>query len=95
MYVFIEKPRVHCINGRCEGYNERLNIWRAGQHFIRQFLPLRAPSSLEPQIQLLLDAYSGANLWDTQDILSATETLLSTYTTRESLDTGIGKRFIL
>uniref|UniRef100_A0A1B6BWV1 Protein kinase domain-containing protein n=1 Tax=Clastoptera arizonana TaxID=38151 RepID=A0A1B6BWV1_9HEMI len=88
VYNTTEIPSVNCIHGLCDGYNERLNIWRAGQHFIRQFLPLRAPSSLEPQIQLLLDAYSGVNLWNTQDILSATESLLSTYSTRETLDSG-------
>ncbi|XP_075224608.1 extracellular tyrosine-protein kinase PKDCC-like [Lycorma delicatula] len=71
---------VPCSHGFCVGYNERLNIWRAGQHFIRQFLPLRAPSSLEPHIQNLVDAYSRSNSWNSERILQATEKLLMKYT---------------
>lgn len=67
------------MDGQCRGHNEKLNVWRAGQHFVRQLLPMRAPSALEPQIHLLLEAYSDTS-WSTQRILAATEQLLHSYT---------------
>lgn len=73
-----DKVAAPCVDGQCRGHNERLNIWRAGQHFVRQLLPLRAPSALEPQIQLLLEAYSDSS-WSTERILSATDRLLNSY----------------
>ncbi|XP_046664198.1 extracellular tyrosine-protein kinase PKDCC-like [Homalodisca vitripennis] len=92
-----------CVDGQCRGHNERLNVWRAGQHFVKQLLPLRAPSSLEPQIQLLLEAYSDTS-WSSQKILTATEMLLQTYSADHSSrsetrhyrhfpDSGLGAQF--
>ncbi|KAG8321785.1 hypothetical protein J6590_040044 [Homalodisca vitripennis] len=92
-----------CVDGQCRGHNERLNVWRAGQHFVKQLLPLRAPSSLEPQIQLLLEAYSDTS-WSSQKILTATEMLLQTYSADHSSrsetrhyrhfpDSGLGTQF--
>jgi hypothetical protein len=70
-----------CINSQCIGHNERLNIWHAGQHFIRLFLPLSAPASLEPHIQELLAAYAhpAAGGWDSARILGATQRLVARY----------------
>lgn len=65
-----------CIRGRCEGHNERQNIIRAGQQVIRHFLPLRAPSSLEPHIKHLVDAYEGFGNWDSERILQTTLSLM-------------------
>nr|CAD7199433.1 unnamed protein product [Timema douglasi] len=69
--------RLHCVRSRCAGYNERLNIWHAGRHFVRLFLPLSAPASLEPHVQELIQAYNQPDFWDTQRILSATHSLVS------------------
>ncbi|XP_069695560.1 extracellular tyrosine-protein kinase PKDCC-like isoform X2 [Periplaneta americana] len=70
-----------CIDSRCIGHNEQLNIWHAGQHFIRLFLPLSAPASLEPHIQELLDAYAhpAAGGWDSARILGATQRLVARF----------------
>ena len=70
-----------CIDSRCIGHNERLNIWHAGQHFIRLFLPLSAPASLEPHIQELLAAYAhpAAGGWDSARILGATQRLVARF----------------
>ncbi|RZF44532.1 hypothetical protein LSTR_LSTR002305 [Laodelphax striatellus] len=76
-----------CLNNTCKGYNERLNIWRAGQHFIiKQFLPIGAPPFLESHIRDLLDAFerrSASATWDTQRILEATNSLLHLYETHD------------
>ncbi|XP_067009452.1 extracellular tyrosine-protein kinase PKDCC [Anabrus simplex] len=88
--------RLPCVQSRCLGHNERLNIWHAGQHFIRLFLPLSAPASLEPHIQELLAAYSNsggeAAGWDTAQILSATQRLVNHFVSGSyiSTSTGIG-----
>ncbi|XP_046387333.1 extracellular tyrosine-protein kinase PKDCC-like [Ischnura elegans] len=71
-----------CIEGRCVGHNEKLNVWHAGQHFIRLFLPLNAPSALEPNIQELLYAYKTAK-WNSQQILEATERLVATFVSKD------------
>jgi hypothetical protein len=70
-----------CIDSQCIGHNERLNIWHAGQHFIRLFLPLSAPASLEPHIQELLAAYAhpAAGGWDSARILGATQRLVARF----------------
>ncbi|XP_054263418.1 extracellular tyrosine-protein kinase PKDCC-like [Macrosteles quadrilineatus] len=74
-----DRGLTRCVDSQCRGHNERLNIWRAGQHFVRQLLPLRAPSALEPQIHQLLEAYSDTS-WSSERILAATEQLLRSYT---------------
>ncbi|KAJ9586046.1 hypothetical protein L9F63_020306, partial [Diploptera punctata] len=70
-----------CSDSRCVGHNERLNIWHAGQHFIRLFLPLSAPESLEPHIQELLAAYAhpASGGWDSARILGATQRLVARF----------------
>ncbi|PSN40559.1 Extracellular tyrosine-protein kinase PKDCC [Blattella germanica] len=70
-----------CTESRCIGHNERLNIWHAGQHFIRLFLPLSAPEALEPHIQELLAAYAHPALgrWDSARILGATQRLVARF----------------
>lgn len=83
-FSFSDKSLATCVEGQCRGHNERLNVWRAGQHFVRQLLPLRAPSALEPQIQLLLEAYSDTS-WGVSRILTATEQLLHTSESTSSL----------
>lgn len=68
-----------CIDSRCIGHNERLNIWHAGQHFIRLFLPPSAPLSLEPHIHELLAAYAhpAAGGWNSARILGTTQKLVA------------------
>jgi len=70
-----------CIDSQCIGHNERLNIWHAGQHFIRLFLPLSAPATLEPHIQELLAAYAhpASGGWDSARILGATQRLVARF----------------
>jgi len=70
-----------CIDSRCIGHNERLNIWHAGQHFIRLFLPLSAPASFDPHIQELLAAYAhpASGGWDSSRILGATQQLVARF----------------
>ncbi|KDR24201.1 Protein kinase-like protein SgK493 [Zootermopsis nevadensis] len=70
-----------CVDSWCVGHNERLNIWHAGQHFIRLFLPLSAPASLEPHIQELLAAYArpAAGGWNSARILGATQRLVARF----------------
>ncbi|XP_046387342.1 extracellular tyrosine-protein kinase PKDCC-like [Ischnura elegans] len=94
-----ESSRMHtspspCIEGRCVGHNEKLNVWNAGRHFIRLFLPLNAPSTLEPKIQELLEAYKTAK-WNSEQILIATERLLTSfisYDYREALTVNHGMK---
>lgn len=71
--------KVNCFEGKCHGFNERVNIWRAGQHFVRLFLPLSAPASLEPHVRDLLSAYEHPGIWDTTTILAATKQLVHKY----------------
>ncbi|XP_046388773.1 extracellular tyrosine-protein kinase PKDCC-like [Ischnura elegans] len=73
---YLQNP---CVEGRCVGHNEKLNVWNAGRHFIRLFLPLNAPSTLEPNIQELLEAYKTAK-WNSEQILAATERLVTSFT---------------
>ncbi|XP_046388775.1 extracellular tyrosine-protein kinase PKDCC-like isoform X2 [Ischnura elegans] len=77
-----------CIEGRCVGHNEKLNVWHAGRHFIRLFLPLSAPSSLEPHIQELLEAYKTAK-WNSEQILDATERLVSSFISGDYRDASV------
>lgn len=77
--------RLSCHDSHCVGYNERLNVLRAGQHFISLFLPLSAPASLEPQVQELLRAYKEPGTWETAHILSATEHLVHKFASGEYL----------
>ena len=81
MYDANTTAGLSCIDLRCIGHNERLNIWHAGQHFIRLFLPLSAPASLEPHIQELLSAYAhpAAGGWDSARILGATQRLVARF----------------
>lgn len=72
---------------RCLGHNERNNIWRAGKHFIHQFLPLGAPSALRPLILGLLKGYREAS-WNSARILSETENLVQVYSTGEYLESN-------
>jgi hypothetical protein len=72
---------------RCLGHNERINIWRAGKHFIHQFLPLGAPSALRPLILGLLKGYREAS-WNSARILSETENLVQVYSTGEYLESN-------
>ncbi|XP_046387345.1 extracellular tyrosine-protein kinase PKDCC-like [Ischnura elegans] len=82
-----------CIRGRCVGHNEKLNVWNAGRHFIRLFLPLNAPSTLEPSIQELLEAYKTAK-WNSEEILAATEKLVTSFTTYGIREAGTIKHRI-
>ncbi|XP_039283866.1 extracellular tyrosine-protein kinase PKDCC isoform X2 [Nilaparvata lugens] len=78
---------VSCVNRTCSGYNERLNIWRAGQHFIKQFLPIDVPPFLESRTRALMDAYerrSPSAGWDAKRILVATDNLLQLYHTQHN-----------
>ena len=88
IYVYSDKKSdinategLKCGDSRCVGHNERLNIWHAGQHFIRLFLPLSAPETLEPHIQELLTAYAhpAAGGWDSARILGATQRLVARF----------------
>ncbi|XP_063235969.1 extracellular tyrosine-protein kinase PKDCC-like [Bacillus rossius redtenbacheri] len=72
-------PRLRCKEARCEGHNERLNIWHAGRHLVRQLLPLSAPASLEPLVQELVAAYSRPGAWDSARILAATRGLVGRF----------------
>ncbi|XP_046389429.1 extracellular tyrosine-protein kinase PKDCC-like [Ischnura elegans] len=75
---WLERPSCPCIEGRCVGHNERLNVWRAGRHLIRLFLPPTAPSTLEPHIQELLEAYNTAR-WNSKQILEASQKLVAQF----------------
>ncbi|XP_059475194.1 extracellular tyrosine-protein kinase PKDCC-like [Neocloeon triangulifer] len=72
---------------RCVGHNERLNIWRAGKHFIHQFLPLGAPAGLRPLILGLLKGYREAS-WSSAKILSETESLVHIFSSGQYLESN-------
>ncbi|XP_046387297.1 extracellular tyrosine-protein kinase PKDCC-like [Ischnura elegans] len=74
----VKSSQSPCIKGRCVGHNEKLNVWHAGRHFIRLFLPPSAPYALEPHIQELLEAYKTAR-WNSEQILEATKRLVTRF----------------
>ena len=80
----LQPPAPRCERGWCLGHNERVNVWRAGKHFIKQFLPLGAPAGLKPRINQLLVAYTNAT-WSASRILTATEELVMVFSTGQYL----------
>ncbi|CAB3365049.1 Hypothetical predicted protein [Cloeon dipterum] len=72
---------------RCVGHNERVNVLRAGKHFIHQFLPLGAPAGLRPQILNLLKGYRDAS-WNSDSILLETEMLVNAFASGKYLESN-------
>lgn len=65
---------VLCVNGICQGYNEKMNILKTGGHFIRHILPHGAPSGLNTQALRITSAFELAS-WHSASILTEMENL--------------------
>lgn len=63
---------VPCVRGRCEGFNEKQNIYNAGRHFVSFLLPHGAPATLHPLIEEIVTAFTNVT-WDTRHLLDAME----------------------
>lgn len=63
---------VACFRGRCDGHNEKQNIYNAGRHFVSFLLPHGAPSTLRPPIDEIVAAFTNVSL-DTGQLMSALE----------------------
>lgn len=72
-----------CINFHCVGHNSRHNVWHAGQHFVKLFLPIGAPSNTNILIDKILEAYELAEecgeFGYTACVVSATFDLVNFY----------------
>ena len=54
--------RTPCVEGRCQGFNEKKNVFNAARHFTTFLLPHGAPFNLRPDIDDIVVAYSNATL---------------------------------
>jgi hypothetical protein len=73
--------RVECVEGRCEGLNERQNVFNTARHFLQLLLPADAPGSLHTLIHSVLTSTSTA-----QQLLDHVTHLLHLYVTGAYLD---------
>ena len=85
---------VNCINGQCQGLNEKQNVFNTGRYFITLLLPSEAPGSLQPLIYSITQDYSQGNS-DSQDLLYRITDLMDQYIsgaylerTSDTVDTG-------
>ena len=70
--------RTNCVNGRCEGFNEKKNIFNTARHFTSFLLPHGVPPSLRPHVGLIVDAYSNAT-WGVYTLLQHLNAVVEDY----------------
>ena len=69
---------VKCLEGRCEGFNERKNAFNAGRHFANVLLSAGAPESLKHRLEVVKAAFLHA-AWHADQLLQHLETIVHDY----------------
>ena len=76
---------VDCMNGRCDGLNERQNVFNTGRHFMKLLLPAEAPGALQSLIHGIVDDSSHGTS-SSSDLMDRMTQLLDLYVTGTYLD---------
>ncbi|XP_030627901.1 extracellular tyrosine-protein kinase PKDCC [Chanos chanos] len=67
-----------CNRGRCQGMNEKRNLYNAYRFFFTYLLPHSAPASLRPLLDKIVNS-TGELVWDANDTLIHLEKVLDMY----------------
>ncbi|KAK7148115.1 hypothetical protein R3I93_012438 [Phoxinus phoxinus] len=67
-----------CLKGRCQGINEKRNLYNAYRFFFTYLLPHSAPSALRPLLDKIVNS-TGELIWGTDETLVHLEKVLDIY----------------
>ncbi|TRY85654.1 hypothetical protein DNTS_008803, partial [Danionella cerebrum] len=67
-----------CINARCQGMNEKRNLYNAYRFFFTYLLPHSAPSALRPLLDQIVNS-TGELIWGADESLAHLEEVLEIY----------------
>ncbi|XP_074640104.1 extracellular tyrosine-protein kinase PKDCC-like [Tubulanus polymorphus] len=70
--------RVPCVDNRCQGFNEKKNIFNAARHFTTFLLPHGAPRILRPMTDDIVNSYSNVTV-DSAVLLAKMENIVRLY----------------
>ncbi|KAH9489512.1 hypothetical protein Btru_046929, partial [Bulinus truncatus] len=77
--------RFHCRQGRCQGHNELLNLYKAGQEFVRLLLPYGSPKSLRSFIWDIVNKTDSLS-YSSEQLLAVVQSLVDMYRSGSYLD---------
>ncbi|XP_072533792.1 extracellular tyrosine-protein kinase PKDCC [Salminus brasiliensis] len=69
---------LQCSSGRCQGINEKRNLYNAYRFFFTYLLPHSAPPALRPLLEKIVNS-TGELLWGTEETLAHLEKALDIY----------------
>uniref|UniRef100_A0A3B1KAW1 Extracellular tyrosine-protein kinase PKDCC n=1 Tax=Astyanax mexicanus TaxID=7994 RepID=A0A3B1KAW1_ASTMX len=69
---------LQCSSGRCQGINEKRNLYNAYRFFFTYLLPHSAPQALRPLLEKIVNS-TGELLWGTEETLAHLEKALDIY----------------
>ncbi|KAI4883449.1 hypothetical protein NFI96_023567 [Prochilodus magdalenae] len=69
---------LQCSSGRCQGINEKRNLYNAYRFFFTYLLPHSAPPALRPLLDKIVNS-TGELLWGTDETLAHLEKVLDVY----------------
>ncbi|XP_036429689.1 extracellular tyrosine-protein kinase PKDCC isoform X2 [Colossoma macropomum] len=69
---------LQCSSGRCQGINEKRNLYNAYRFFFTYLLPHSAPTALRPLLDKIVNS-TGELLWGTDETLAHLEKALDVY----------------
>ncbi|XP_013062692.2 extracellular tyrosine-protein kinase PKDCC-like [Biomphalaria glabrata] len=79
--------RFMCVQGRCQGHNEYLNMYKTGKDLVRLLLPYGSPRTLKPFIKEVMNS-THALLYSSGQLLDAVQHVVDSYRTGAYLSHG-------
>ncbi|XP_078000617.1 extracellular tyrosine-protein kinase PKDCC-like [Glandiceps talaboti] len=79
-----KQVQITCVNKRCDGFNEKLNIYNTYKFFLSYLLPFEVPGSIQPMVDEVLNK-TGSFEWNAATLRYEMEKILEFYKSGEYL----------